>query len=364
MKLFKAPHQLLPRLHYWVHLHPYRTYAIIGVGLITSALLITAAILLRPLPPPPQVPKPPVAKKVIPKPKFYSTLTGREVADKPATTQVVTAIMIENSPDARPQSGIKDAGIVYEAIAEGGITRFLALYQEDKPQLIGPVRSLRMYYVDWLAPYDASVAHIGGSAAALTEIRNGSYRDIDQFFNAPYYWRSTDRYPPHNVYTSFEKLDALNQSKGYTTSTFQSFDRTDDAPAETPTATSIEINFSSALFNTQYAYDATNNVYLRSIGGMPSEDREEGRISPSVVIALDVNMVTVFEDGYRQSIDTVGSGNAYVFQNGTVTECTWQKASRTSPLQLIGQDGKPLSLIRGQTWIAAVPNGTGGVAWK
>ena len=107
--------------------------------------------------------------------------------------------MIENSPDARPQSGLKAAGVVYEAIAEGGITRFMALYQTSKPELIGPVRSLRMYYLDWFAPYSASIAHVGGSLNALTEARSGKYRDLDQFFNSQTYWRASDRYAPHNV---------------------------------------------------------------------------------------------------------------------------------------------------------------------
>jgi hypothetical protein len=117
-------------------------------------------------------------------PKFYSNLTGNLVESDAVSKQAVTGIMMENSPDARPQSGLKDSGVVFEAIAEGGITRFLVLYQEQKPQLIGPVRSVRMYYVDWVAGFNASVAHVGGSAAALSEVRNGNYRDIDQFFNA------------------------------------------------------------------------------------------------------------------------------------------------------------------------------------
>jgi len=137
--------------------------------------------------------------------KYYSPLTGEQVADEAATKQVVTAIMIENSPDARPQSGIKDAGVVYEAIAEGGITRFLTLHQQDKPQLVGPVRSLRIYFLDWLAPYNASVAHVGGSADALAEVRNGSYRDIDQFFNADSYWRSVRSQRPAQRLHEFRK---------------------------------------------------------------------------------------------------------------------------------------------------------------
>lgn len=365
MNRFLSPHQLLPRFHSWVHTHRTRTYAFVGLGLIVSASLIAGVAWYRT---PVKVTAPPIVvtapkKKPTPPPVYYSPLTGVKVADEAATKQAVTAIMIENSPSARPQSGVKDAGVVYEAIAEGGITRFLTLHQEDKPQLVGPVRSVRMYYVDWLAPYQASVAHVGGSAAALAEVRNGNYRDIDQFFNGAYYWRATDRYAPHNVYTSFEKLDALNAAKGYKESKFSSFPRIDGKPASTFTATSIALNFSSALYNTHYDYDSSTNTYLRSVGGAPSEDREKGRITPSVVVAIKVNMTNVLEDGYRENIQTTGAGQAYIFQNGTVTECTWRKNDRQSPLELIDAAGKPIPLVRGQTWIGAIPNGSGSVSW-
>ena len=297
--------------------------------------------------------------------KYYSHLNGIEVASKADLSKPVTAIMIENSPDARPHSGLKQAEVVYEAIAEGGITRFLTLFQQHKPQLVGPVRSLRMYYVDWLAPYQASVAHVGGSHASLQEIRNGKYRDIDQFFNGSSYWRANDRRPPHNVYTSFEKLDALNAGKGYKSSQFTSFARADGKASDKPNAVSIDINFSSSWYNTHYDYDKASNTYLRSIGGQASNDREEGRLAPSVVIALHVNETTVMEDGWRQSIVTTGTGTATVFQNGTAAEYTWRKNDRFSPLELIDAAGKPVALNRGQTWIAAVPNsGGGGISWQ
>ena len=297
--------------------------------------------------------------------KYYSHLNGIEVASRADLSKPVTAIMIENSPDARPHSGLKQAEVVYEAIAEGGITRFLTLFQQHKPQLIGPVRSLRMYYVDWLAPYQASVAHVGGSHASLQEIRNGKYRDIDQFFNGSSYWRANDRRPPHNVYTSFEKLDALNAGKGYKSSQFTSFARADGKASDKPNAVNIDINFSSSWYNTHYDYDKASNTYLRSIGGQASNDREEGRLAPSVVIALHVNETTVMEDGWRQSIVTTGTGTATVFQNGTAAEYTWRKNDRFSPLELIDAAGKPVALNRGQTWIAAVPNsGGGGISWQ
>lgn len=349
----------------WIRTHKKIAYLLLG-GVIIVVGAVTAYIVLG------QESAKPASKPVVTKPapqpepiKYYSPLTGEEVANEDARTAPVTAIMIENSPDARPQSGMKGAGVVYEAIAEGGITRFLTIFQNHKPELIGPVRSLRMYYVDWLAPYNASVAHVGGSQNALNEVRNGNYRDIDQFFNAGSYWRASDRYAPHNVYTSFEKLDALNEAKGYTSSQFTGFPRTDGKPAELPDAGSIQINFSSASYNTAYTYDKENNRYLRSLGGVPHTDRESGQLTPSVVIALRVNMRLVMEDGYREHIDTIGSGSAVLFQNGTATEVTWHKADRAAPLRITDSVGNDIPLVRGQTWIAAVPtSGGGGIAWQ
>ncbi len=355
----------LARLRLWTTQHKKITYATAAGAILLVAGILTFVFVYQK---PTDTTNESTVTNPKPKPepvKYYSLLTGEEVADQSALTAPATAIMIENSPDARPQSGLKDAGAVYEAIAEGGITRFLAIYQNKKPELIGPVRSLRMYYVDWLAPYNASVAHVGGSQSALTEIRSGRYRDIDQFFNDGTYWRATDRYAPHNVYTSFANLDALNNAKGYTESTFSSFPRADGAPSSEPNASTIAINFSSASYNTTYTYDPANNYYLRFLGGTAHNDREAGQLTPSVVIALRVSMQHIMEDGYREQINTTGTGSAVLFQNGTAQEVTWHKADRASPLRLTDSEGEAIPLTRGQTWIAAVPTtGGGSITWQ
>jgi hypothetical protein len=303
-------------------------------------------------------------EKTKPGVKYYSPLSGKLVDSEAATKQAVTGVMIENSPDARPQSGIKNSGVVFEAIAEGGITRFLVLYQQEKPQLIGPVRSLRLYDIDWLAAFDAGIAHVGGSAQALAEIRNGSHRDLDQFFNSGSYWRASDRYSPHNVYTSFDRLDALNSAKGYTTSTFTGFSRIDGKPIKKPDATNINITISSSLYNSSYIYDAKTNTYARSQAGAPHMDREDGQITPSVVVAVRVDETSELQDGYREVITTTGSGNATIFQNGTAIAATWHKADRGSQINFTDSAGKDIPLIRGQTWISAVPNDGGDVTWN
>ncbi|HSW77302.1 MAG TPA: DUF3048 domain-containing protein [Candidatus Chromulinivoraceae bacterium] len=358
-------HRLFKRVGDWIRHHRTTTYAISGAVLILIASGIAFALLNQKMPDPPKV-----TAAVHPKPKpvvpvvYYSPLTGNQVANQAATIQPVTAIMIENSPSARPQSGIKEAGVVFEAIAEGGITRYLTLHQEDKPQLIGPVRSVRSYYVDWLTPFNASVAHVGGSAAALATVRNGQYRDIDEFFNGAYYWRATDRYAPHNVYTSFAKLDALNVAKGYTESHFTGFTRTDGKAVAKPDATKIAIGFGSALYDTNYTYNPTTNNYNRILAGAPHLDREEGQITPAVVVAMKVQETTVLEDGYRENINAIGSGEAVIFQNGTAQTVTWHKATQASQITFTDTNGKDVPLVRGQTWIAAVPIGRGSVSWQ
>lgn len=352
---------IFKRAGHWIKTHRPQFIAIVGTVLIAAAGAAAYLVLSQPL----DTPQPVQTAKPKPKPivKYYSPLDGSEVANESATTAAVTAVMIENSPDARPQSGIKQAQVVYEAIAEGGITRFLCLYQQNTPGTIGPVRSLRMYYLDWAAPYQASIVHVGGSLYSLQEVQNGQYRNIDIENHRGYSWRASDRYAPHNVYTSFEKLGALNAQLGFTKSEFTSFKRADGKPGEQPNATSIDLPISSALYNSHYDYDSATNTYNRSQGGAAHIDREDGQISPSVVVALKVDMTTVMEDGYRQSIITNGSGKAYVFQNGTANEVTWQKSDRFSPLKLTDSNGADISLVRGQTWITAIPNGRE-VTWQ
>lgn len=351
---------LKERLGLWYHKHPKLILIIAGAFLIVAAGVTAYAFLHQPEKAPVVEPEP----KPPEKPKYFAPLTGLPVTSEKALTTPVTAIIIENSPVARPQSGIKQAEVVFEAIAEGGITRFMALYQQNHPGLVGPVRSVRSYHPDWVRPFDASVAHVGGSAKALAQIRSGAFRDIDQFFNSGSYWRASDRAAPHNVYTNFQRLDALNASKGYKTSVPKGFARADGKPVKKPNASRITIAVSSPSYTSSYVYNKKSNNYTRSLGGVPHTDREEGAIAPSVIIGLHVNEQTVWEETWREQIGTLGTGKATIFQNGTATDVTWHKPSATDQLSFTDAAGKPVALTRGQTWITAVPNGRGNVTWQ
>lgn len=290
-------------------------------------------------------------------PKIISPLTGQELASADLAARPITGLMIENSPEARPQSGLTDAGVVYEAIAEGGITRFLAIYQEAKPNYIGPIRSARPYYIDFILPYDAGYGHVGGSPQALSDIKTLGVKDLDQFYNESSYVRTTDRYAPHNVYTGFDKLDKLNAAKGYTTSKATTFTRKQDV-AQTPTAKTINLSISSPLYSPRFEYDPPSNTYKRFQGGEAHIDQKSNaQIAPKVVVAL-VTDKSYDPDGYHTDYKTVGGGKMYVFQDGIVSEGTWQKSARKSQYIFTDKNGLPMKLNSGQTWISLVANQT------
>jgi hypothetical protein len=299
-----------------------------------------------------------VVKHVAPKPTTVaSTLTGLQV-DPSVNQRPVTAIMIENSQAARPQSGLSQAGVVFEAVAEGGVTRFVTIFQDTAPDNIGPVRSARPYYIDWMSGFDAAYAHVGGSPDALADIRTWGVKDLDQFANGGSYHRITSRDSPHNVYTSIATLNQLETSKGYTTSTYTGFPRKTDAPAKTPAAKSINLTMSGPVYNVHYDYNPAGNNYFRNEGGAQHIDANGNTpIIPKVVIAIVVPLGQGALDtsgAYYSNYSDIGSGVAYVFQDGAVTTGKWTKADRTSQITFTDNNNLPITLNPGQTWITAV----------
>ena len=163
---------------------------------------------------------------------------------------------------------------------------------------------------------------------------------------------------PHNVYTSLSTLLELEASKGWTSSKFNGFPRKPDAPAKTPSVTSISFNPSYSAYEVQYSYNSANNSYERSVGGSPQIDANTNQqLSPKVVIGMVVPWSQGSldsSDAYYSVYQVIGSGTAYVFQDGTVTVGQWTKTSPTAQISFTTQDGQVLRLDAGQTWITAL----------
>lgn len=280
-----------------------------------------------------------------------SRMSGRQVdiatADRP-----VYAVQIENSPDARPQSGLKEADIVSEAIAEGGITRFNAIFHDNQAANIGPIRSLRPYYIDWFLPYGAAIVHAGGSPEALSDIRTLGIQDLDN--TTGYFRRVSNRYAPHNLYSTSAQLIDLFNVRSYSTPQFTGLPRKEPKPADTATASIINLRISSQLYNVVFNYDKASNSYLRSQADAPHVDAETGQqLAPNVVVVPIINR-GISSNGVNNKYDTVGSGEVFVFQDGTLTKGTWTKPDRRAQWQLTDAAGAPITLNPGQTWFSIV----------
>ena len=284
-----------------------------------------------------------------------SKLTGLPVAPEVNEKQV-TAVMIENSPAARPQSGLLEAGLVFEAIAEGGITRFMTLYQDTSAKHIGPVRSVRPYYLDIAASFDAAVAHVGGSPEGLARLRTMKLKDLDQFQNPGAYERVNTKAAPHNVYTSSAKLESLGKQKKFSKPEFTGFDHLrKDRKAETATAKTINLNISSPLYNVRYNYHVESNSYKRFMGGAAHKDEKSGKqLSPKAVIAVET---TRGQNGVYSIYGMTGKGKVRIYQNGTVRTGSWSRSGAKSPYVFKDAEGKVIKIVPGQAWMTLVTAG-------
>jgi hypothetical protein len=301
-----------------------------------------------------------VQKKAAPKPTTKaSPLTGLAV-DPALADRPITSVIIENHPDARPQSGLSQAGVVYEALAEGGITRFQAFFLENRPAVLGPVRSVRTYFVDWALEFQAPVAHVGGNADALDLIGPLHMKDMNEFSYGSSFYRSKDRYAPHNAYTSSDALDALEQKLGYNTpASFKPSPRTTkDTPANPAPHANININYSYNGYQVEYKFDPTCDCYQRFLAGQPHIDRNTNQqiaVKNVVVEYMPTSYGTTRSGEQTVIMQTPGTGKMIVFRDGQAIEGTWSKAGHSDRTKLVDVAGKEVPLNKGNTWYSIVP---------
>jgi len=274
----------------------------------------------------------------------YSQLTGLEVSAAEANLPIL-GVMIENSEAARPQTGLDNAGIVLETVTEGGITRYVALYQENTPEIVGPVRSLRPYFLDWLMGFDASIAHVGGSPEALKLADVRKAKSLSQFKYSQPYYRDSSREAPHNMYAKTKDLRSLQDELGHGKSQFDGFPRSNDTPGQDPQTQKVTIGFSGPLFQVEFRYNKDTNNYTRYLAGSPHIDKATDKpITVKNVVVIKLN---------GQS--AIGSGEALVFKDGNITKARWEKPAFEDRIKLVDDKNNELSLNRGNTWFAAPP---------
>lgn len=279
--------------------------------------------------------------------KYYSQLTGVEV-NQEVSERPILGIMIENSIFARPQTGIDSAGMVFESVTEGGITRYLTLFQENMPKVVGPVRSVRPYFVNWVMGLDGSIAHVGGSAEALAMLDSRNAKTLSQFKYPDQYYRVTDREAPHNMYARTDDLRKLQEKLGHKTAEFEAFPRSDDNPAQTPDTTRIAINYSGPDYAVEFRYDKKTNLYTRYLAGQVDKDRATNK-------PITVKNVIIIKMGGAE-VQAIGAGEAIVLKNGTAVKGRWKQTSYRERITISDSQGKEIPLNRGDSWFAIVPS--------
>lgn len=290
------------------------------------------------------------------------------------------AVMIDDQAAARPQSGLAVADVFYQALAEGGIPRYMAIFQVGDPKAVGPVRSARRYYVGWAKEWRALYAHAGGAPNALAAVRQANRKtlwDADQFRYSTTLYRITQRRAPHNVFSTGKKLRALGRrlgAKAPFTEPLWTFKDPAEL-AERPVGGSIVVPYRANRIT--YRYDREKDRYVRGVSGVKTQRdwTTKAVVAPSNVVVLFMGTGQLRNDAlgqanekkHRLDIRYIGTGKALVFRDGEVIKATWSKKKDTAPTRFLYASGplkgEPVPLVRGQIAIQVVPRATN-VTWK
>jgi hypothetical protein len=289
---------------------------------------------------------------------------------KPAiAARHVIAVMIDDQSDARPQSGLSQASVVWQAPAEGGIPRYMAFFSEGTPANLGPVRSSRLYFIAWASEWNSIYVHAGGSPQAMAYLNstNGkgkvvwnadALRGVNFLFH-----RISTRFAPHNLYTDakdFRRLVGHFTAKPIKNPKPVWLFAPDAPLAQRPVGGKIVVPYPANVIT--YQYDRATNTYLRTVTGegkqMDVGVSPKVRIAPKNVLVMTVPFLPTGDHKHRLDAVVVGTGKAWIFTNGTVTQGTWKKSSFNGPTRFFDAKGNPVTLTIGQTFVQVVPRGT------
>lgn len=272
------------------------------------------------------------------------------------------AVMINNHPIARPQSGLNKADIVYELLAEGGVTRFLAIFQSEKPEVVGPVRSARDYYIELAKGFNSLYIAHGYSPEAKTMLENGYVDNLNgQNYDGTLFERASFRKAPHNSYITYENIlrgaEERNFQMDQPPSSFTFLTEEEIAGLSGKDGYNVHISYlSNDLFNVQYAYDDTLEKYKRFSNGEQTIDYETNEpVLLDNLFIIETEHKTIDKKG-RRFIDLTSGGKGYILQKGKRTEVEWiNKNGRIVPIL----NGKEHGFIPGKTWVNVIPTDPG-----
>lgn len=293
-----------------------------------------------------------------------------------ASRQRPIMVMVNNHAAARPQSGLSRADVLMECLAEGEITRIVAFYEGGTkvPGMIGPVRSIRPYYIDLGRMFDAIEVHAGGSPDAYEQLGEERIDHLDEITNAGrFFWRESFRKLPHNLYTDMPHLRAGTAKLRLRTEPqrrpalafAQAGKQEAQASEALPTAAGInggkkasrlDVTFQIPSYVVSYLYDSHAGTYSRLVNGRPHTDLNDGsQLAAANVVVLGADHKVLDAEG-RREVRLTGSGPAVVFRNGVAVQGTWRRGAAEDTFNLAAADGSRVALTPGRTHYLIVPN--------
>ncbi|NTW39733.1 MAG: DUF3048 domain-containing protein [Cellulomonadaceae bacterium] len=291
-------------------------------------------------------------------------LTGVQtdaVAARPAV-----AVKVENTHVARPQTGLDQADVVWEEIVEFEVSRFVAVFQSQVPDEVGPIRSVRPMDPPITAPLHGLLVYSGGQPGILALVQASGVQSISHDAGADGLYRISSRAAPHNVYgkvqTFLEQADADHSAAPQRQFAIALRAETASAVVAGTPATTLNFTLSSAS-NPVWTWDAASGTWLRSEGATPATVAGGARISAVNVVSITAaHPGTGFGAQNGAIVPTYtlsGEGPATIATGGKTIAATWRKASDSDPMRLFGPDGSELTLAPGNTWVELVPQNTG-----
>lgn len=287
-----------------------------------------------------------------------------KIIDEDSKTRPV-AVSINNNHAAYPHAGLQDAYLAYELIAEGGITRIIALFKDQTTDKIGSVRSARHYFLDYVMENDAIFVHYGHSPQALSDIKSLKINNINGMYAAKGFYRDTslNRAYEHTAFTSMDRINKLIKSKGYRNTTDTQLLKYSPIKMEykdltKKTADTVEIVYSDYQ-TTKYVYDKENMNYKMFMGGKEHTDLiTKKQYTVKNIITYQVENSSIQSDKKeRQDLYNIGSGEGYYISNGEAIKIKWSKKDRSSKTVYTLEDGSELKVNDGNTWIHIQPKG-------
>ncbi|WP_432361065.1 DUF3048 domain-containing protein [Sporosarcina sp. UB5] len=291
---------------------------------------------------------------------YKAPFTGVPSEEEYLTRPVLATI--NNHPHARPQSGISQADVVYEFMAEGNVTRLLALFQSELPETVGPIRSARDYFIYLSKGMDAFYVAHGYSPDAQKLLANKYVDHVNGMqYDGTLFKRSSDRKAPHNSYITGENIMAAIEKVGAPDEItkvppFSFHESVEDAKIG-ESASMIVVRFSSSQdFINTFSYDTETETYNRMVNGVITSDKaNEENVALSNIIVMEANHRTIDGVG-RQAVDIESGGKAMLFQAGVAKELEWKNVEG---FLVPTENGVPVKLVPGKTWIHIIPTYSG-----